>query len=341
MNSISTAYINALLADASYVRIVNRAPDDSDIRDRLTPTQATYLAANFTVKASHQSPTGGFDAVVWEGKNGTEYAGKTFVSMRGTQGTQDQLDDGRLAASGVPNEQIVDMVNWWLRINAPSSNTNVAQIEYRPFASLDPLTGAVLLPAGFALSEQTVAGTGELASTTTIAGVNGHSLGGYLSTAFAGIFGNSINIQTINTYNSAGFSNVAAQNIKNSFDQIAVALNLNGYFASVDGIQKNYLGANGVNFTTNSAADIGIPGFNQYGQRIGLYQEDLPGGDLGPANNHSMYKLTDYLALGAVLGKLDSNLIEKTGSNLNFDKLNALIKAGSQDMKASYEGVLN
>ena len=63
---------------------------------------------------------------------------------------------------------------------------------------------------------------------------------------------------------------------------------------------------------------------------MGLYQEDLtPTG----VDNHYMYKLTDYLALGSALEKLDSSF--------TFAKLNSIIKAGSNDMAGSYEGALD
>ncbi len=108
MSSINNAYINALLADAAYVTILNGIPDEGELKLRLTPTQATYLAANFTVVTSIETPNTidpllgtGFDAVVWQIKAGSELAGpnnvnagKIFVSMRGTQGPTDIADDG-------------------------------------------------------------------------------------------------------------------------------------------------------------------------------------------------------------------------------------------------------
>lgn len=54
----------------------------------------------------------GFDAVVWEGRANTSYAGQVYVSMRGTQGHTDIADDLALAAQGIPHDQIVTMVNW-------------------------------------------------------------------------------------------------------------------------------------------------------------------------------------------------------------------------------------
>lgn len=93
MTSMNIAYVNALLADAAYVSIVDGAPSEAELKDRLTETQANYLAANFTVKATTDPASEGFNAVVWEGKPGTEFAGQVFVSMRGTQEVQDFVDD--------------------------------------------------------------------------------------------------------------------------------------------------------------------------------------------------------------------------------------------------------
>lgn len=344
MSSINNAYINALLADAAYVTILNGIPDEGELKLRLTPTQAAYLAANFTVVTSIETPNTinpllgtGFDAVVWQIKAGSELAGpnnvnagKIFVSMRGTQGLTDSADDITLATRGIPYDQIRDMVNWWLKNTAAVTNTQVRQIKVQEtVVSLSPLVTVKT----FALDTPTT-GTGLLNELDGIAGVNGHSLGGYLSTAFARIFGAAWGVEQVSTFNSAGFSNAAGLNIASEYDNIANLLGspMGISFEGLAGLQKNYFGTNGIEFTTNSAADIGIPGFNQYGQRVDLYQEDLLGSGLsGLINNHSMYKLTDYLALGAALSQLDSKLDTAT--------LNALIKAGSNDMKASYEGV--
>ncbi|WP_172424442.1 hypothetical protein AAHN93_07165 [Vandammella animalimorsus] len=57
MNEIQVAYINALLADASYVtEIAVGEATSNGFGDRLTTTQAAYLAANFEVVSSIESP---------------------------------------------------------------------------------------------------------------------------------------------------------------------------------------------------------------------------------------------------------------------------------------------
>ena len=50
MNQIQSAYTNALLADAAYVKDIQTGNvEASSFESRLTLAQATYLAANFTV----------------------------------------------------------------------------------------------------------------------------------------------------------------------------------------------------------------------------------------------------------------------------------------------------
>lgn len=197
MNPIINTYINALLADAAYVKGIDAGAVDPDMfKDRLTEPQAAYLAANFTVVTSIETPNTihselgtGFDAVVWQIKAGSELAGpnnvnagKLFVSMRGTQGPTDSADDITLASRGVPYDQNRDMVNWWLKNTAAVTNTEVRQIKV---IEAPGLIGAKT----FALDTPTT-GNGLLTELGGIAGVNnaqttitGHSLRGYLAAA--------------------------------------------------------------------------------------------------------------------------------------------------------------
>jgi hypothetical protein len=55
MSNIQSAYINALLADASYVDLAASATPADVIeatKTRLTPTQAAYLSANFEIAST-------------------------------------------------------------------------------------------------------------------------------------------------------------------------------------------------------------------------------------------------------------------------------------------------
>ena len=213
MSTIESAYINALLADAVYVISPGLDADRQkrDLETRMTPTQAAFIADNFEVLNSIETPKllgSGFDAVVWKGRAESDYAGQIFVSMRGTQGLEDIADDALLAVKGIPYQQIADMVNWWLANTASAGATEVKQIQVLSIGNFQT----------FAPSTPTV-GTGFLAGLGPITAVNGHSLGGYLATAFTRLFGK--DVQSVNTYNSAGFSNVAPGNIEYESRNIA------------------------------------------------------------------------------------------------------------------------
>ena len=86
--------------------------------------------------------------------------------------------------------------------------------------------------------------------------------------------------------------------------------------------QTNYFAENGINFTTNNWW------FTQMGQRVGLFQEETTG-----TGNHSMYRLTDMLALG--------NTLEKLAPDLSIEALNQIVSSGSHIAKGSLEGVLD
>ena len=238
------------------------------------------------------------------------------------------MDDGDLAVSGIAYRQLVSMVNWWLRETA-LAGVPAKQIK------LDN----AFAPSGFeAASSITSTANGSLVSVSNIEQVNGHSLGGYMATSFMRLFGGAWNVQHATTFNSAGFRQSFASTIGTAFTQIqslvGMSLGLNGFASQSQ--QDNIFAENGVSLTTN---DWNNPvGFTQYGQRTGLFQEDGLQSvfnvlDLDPFSNHYLFKQTDLLALGSALEKLDGTM--------TFGKLNELIKVGSHDMKASYEGVLD
>jgi hypothetical protein len=93
----------------------------------------------------------------------------------------DLLADSDLAFNSGARSQIIDMVNWWLRMTAPS-NAQAQQIAWDPLHT-DPANPLQVVPGFVAASS--VAGSGALMDQSSIEGVNGHSLGGYLATAFS------------------------------------------------------------------------------------------------------------------------------------------------------------
>ncbi len=117
---INSAYINALLADASYVELTNQNGEvetdptiiKANLALRITQPLANFITTNFEVlNQEPDSLLDGFSATVWKGKTGTEYAGQVYVSTRGTEPGVDFVDDVILGATGVAYDQLVSMVN--------------------------------------------------------------------------------------------------------------------------------------------------------------------------------------------------------------------------------------
>jgi hypothetical protein len=259
-NQIQNAYINAVLADAAYIDVDSNFKSELD--KRLIAAQANYLVTNFEVIASENKSDNplfgsGFDAVFWKGKTGTDYANQVFVSMRGTEpgaGGADLTTDLSLASRGIPYEQVRDMANWWMRATAKPGDV-VKQVK---------ITATGNLAQVFTFTQDSTAvATGELyGQVAQISGVNGHSLGGYLATAFTRLFG--ANVGQVNTFNSAGFSDAAGTNIKAEFDKLESLLGTSamgtGSFEAAGTKQTNYRAGNGVNLATNNWGEMPVLG---------------------------------------------------------------------------------
>lgn len=325
MITINAAFIEALLADASYVDGLVAEDSASDLSDklseRMTPTLAKLIGDNFTVVTSINTPDGaiagsGFDAVVWRGNAGTPYAGQLFVSMRGTEGTSDFLSDASLATSGNARSQLVDMVNWWLRETAPAGQA-VSQIKAVKSNTQD---GVWEFEAGAPST-----GTGHITPTDLAGGtqVNGHSLGGYLASVFTRLFGTQANVTQTTTFNSAGFAPGSESAFADIQAVVGAALGRPAFPAGGDTTQLNYFAQHGLNLTTNSFW------FSQVGQRVELFNEESG----AQIPNHFMYKLTDSLALANALSKLDPTM--------TLVRANAMFEAGGNAIISELEGVLD
>jgi trimeric autotransporter adhesin len=314
MNTIRDAYWNALLADATYAFKVNRGATSGTnliglLEDRMTTPVAQYIAANFTLVThieTDDTTSSGFDASVWRRSDG-----KLYVSMQGTSGLQDFLTDFKLAIAGNAGQQVIDMVNWWFRITTP-----VGQMARQVGHVLDTQTG-------FINPASDVAGQG-LVSAADLAGgieVNGHSLGGYLATAFTRLLGAQAHVSHTSTFNSAGFALGSETAFAALTRAIGPGYGLGRWPGNTE--QTNYFAKNGINVTTNSLW------FSQIGRRVQLFNEK----DVTQVGNHYMYKLTDSLALATAMEKLDTRMTAQAAG--------ALFDAGSNSMAASLEGVLD
>jgi len=181
MNAIQQAYINAILADATYALVDDSLTGFSKVelydylKERMTSQLAGYISSNFKVitnintSDSILSASSGFDATVWEGLTAEVGVGKYYVSTRGTDFIyQDLINDADLTlGNGAPARQIVDMVNWWLRITTPE------HLYVKQIAMFD----VPLSPGDYFYETTPVKGDGLLNGSSLVT-VNGHSLGG-------------------------------------------------------------------------------------------------------------------------------------------------------------------
>jgi Ca2+-binding RTX toxin-like protein len=321
MSLDSQALVGALLANAAYgaglARGLTREGLEETLSDLMTPTLASLVASNFQVVAHIDSSDvplfgSGFEATVWRGLPGTPVAGQLYLAIRGTDTPGDLVADIQLALTGNAGAQVTDMVNWWRRITTPTDQL-VPQFSYEP--NHDGTT--------FQWVEHPESGLGLLSATDLSRGIQvvGHSLGGYLASAFTWLLGSYTPVLHTSTFNSPGFlggSEAAFQQIQN---MVGAGLGT-GHFPTTSQ-QSNYFAVNGLNVTTNSFW------FQQVGHREEVYNED----SLLPGANHSMYKLTDSLALFAAMSKLDPGL-----SLARFDQI---VASASNVSAGSLEGVVD
>ena len=82
MTGINNAYINALLADVSYVDdLAGGSVVTDELEERITPTQAEFVGDNFIVLEQVSFPDTDFQAIVLQGKIGSDYARAIFLRL--------------------------------------------------------------------------------------------------------------------------------------------------------------------------------------------------------------------------------------------------------------------
>ncbi|MES2353861.1 MAG: calcium-binding protein [Pseudomonadota bacterium] len=244
--------------------------------------------------------TNGFSATVFRDKA----TGQIHFVNRGTNDlVSDIVTDAKLALGGKPLDQIVSMVNYFLRVKAGADNT-AQQIE----AVLpNPVSPGLLLPAKLATFRWTasVAGTGPGIGDASII-VAGHSLGGYLSTIFGYLFGSTVS--EVNTYNAPG-----SWGIDLTIRSLAQLLGNNDP-SYIENRQNNLIGDYVVS---------GVPGHR--GTDIRIFEE---------GSAHSQKVLADSLALQNMLATLSpdwntntANETLKASSNIDGDSLEQTLDA--------------
>jgi hypothetical protein len=290
MNSINKLYLDAQLSLASYSDFNGVFTSDNVIAQLtklkgvpgfqspdFTATSAQSFVDRYAVVSQYIDPNGsGFSATVFQDKQTQQI----YFVPRGTEPTDvGDLDaDIMLATGTLPDEQLVEMVNYFLRLQAGPGGM-AQQLIYT--APAEPA-----IPYGMVtLSSELVSGVGApdgSAIDVSNVCVAGHSLGGYLGMALAPLFGG--NIQSISTYNAPGFYGDYS-----TFDTIVSLL----------GTSLQPFASDRTTNITGMGLDI-IPA-------VGV----TPGDDLDvflESNAHSQIVLVDSLAVYDLLARIDDTL---------------------------------
>ncbi|TAK86930.1 MAG: hypothetical protein EPO20_05580 [Betaproteobacteria bacterium] len=291
---IHTAFINAALAEASYVEELTPDLTGGNLATRLTAelTQplAEYIGEHFSVVRQSAGPSG-FSVTTFV-ENST---GQLYVSFRGTEGPTDWAQDLDIVGAGLAYRQVIAMVNWYL-----SASTAAGESAIQLADTWTIVNGALVLDT------YSVVASGELAESSRYV-VNGHSLGGQLATAFTRLFKDSVTHTY--TFNGAGFGDAA----DSVFQIIQRSLGIGTTEYPGPTLQTNYFAEHGVNVATNEWW------LNQFGARVGVFNEESVA-----SANHAIYKLVDALALCDLMGEIDSTLtVSGATSILNATAANA------------------
>jgi uncharacterized protein YodC (DUF2158 family) len=319
MPTIDSAFTDALLAAASYRTFTSSVDLPEALSRSMTDPLAAIVSKNFSVMTQFASGLSSFDATIWRANDSDGMPnpdGKLYLSMRGTQEFGDFIADVDLAFTGGARAQLTDLVNWWLRISTP---TNQQAPQILSLSLVHPIT----VPVPIYIPGFSVPGEGLIRAADLAAGieVNGHSLGGYLATAFTRLFGAQAHVQHTSTFNGAGFAPGNGLVFAQIENILGTGYGLGRFPNKTE--QANYFAMHGMNVTTNSLW------FSQQGQRMEVFNEN----SLVGVRNHYMYKIVDSLALGAALSKLDTGLTTQ--------RLNTLLAAGSNRTESSIEGLFD
>lgn len=169
---------------------LSEVPGGKTVSD-FSATEAAKFASRFDVLDQYTADPlfNGFSATVFREKA----TGQIYFVNRGTNDFVDiAVTDATLALGGKPLGQIVEMVNYYLRVKAGANNM-AQQIGVSPSSGVAELVKFQLI--------EPVRGVGLGIGDAQVA-VAGHSLGGYLSTVFGYLFGTTTS--SVNTYNAPG-----------------------------------------------------------------------------------------------------------------------------------------
>jgi Ca2+-binding RTX toxin-like protein len=316
--------------------------DDVGVADGITSAQANYIATNYRVIYQEPTTASGFSATLFQDTNSNKY----ILSFRGTDTgffgvdwTDANLDN---ALSGVSRNQVVDMLNFYLRL---TQSGDVKQYQYEEIQLDDNLPAPSQpniflgsMPQGQGLTNNKYGvlteippknGLGVINENTQLT-VTGHSLGGHLASAFTLLF--PVVSQETYTFNSAGFIGWG----ENEFDTFAHLLKDS---VTDIAIQPQSF-TTGLSSVTDISASLdyvsNLPNQDHLGSRTTVDIETVTVAEVGPIDyvidNHSIDRISDSLAV--------INLLHTLDNTITIASANTLITSASNKENTSLEGVM-
>lgn len=341
------------LAEAAYALLEN-VTDQENLKNKLeaigfSQSQAEEFVKHWRVVNHLPDTLSGFSATVFES---LDHPGELSFAIRGTAGLQDLVitDASDIVLDGIALDQVVDMYNYWQRLNAGAGEYyQVARLAEASELTAD-LAAAYLkgedvgdayaallgeqpgviidfptMTVKTVVFEQSAEPDGLALIPNDLTSINvvGHSLGGHLAMAFTRLFPE-INPLAY-TVNGAGFRQHF--NVDNLLDALA------GRETVFDDNRiLNLYGSAGLEFVTQ---DFYL-GLQQQGVRIPLFTESTFKGTFG----HGVGQMTDSAAVYDLFITLDNTL--KTLAPMEaVSRLTPLFEAASSNKDFSLEALVN
>lgn len=296
MTSTQQMYFNSELALAAYASLRPGAAADQlaalTANNNMSVMQAQEFARRYpTVIAQFDDTATSFSATVF-----ADTSGNLALAIRGTLEAGDYIPtDVNIAINGAGYDQIAALYNWWQRLtHRQGESITVYRVDLTDQAH--PLIGETVL-------NDLGTPTTPVISPQAAVDVTGHSLGGHLALAFAGLF--PINARQVYAFNAPGFID-SAEN-RTFFQALGGAVpagtapsgvpTFNVIADSASASDVSWSGIAGRNSRPGVAVDIPIE------DQTALAEPERFG-----ALNHSQAALADSLAVYALLAQLDPAL---------------------------------
>lgn len=350
--NIQSAFNLAELAFASYASLNSGSTDlqrqalEAD-GARMAPSQAENFAARFPIIVTQYNDITaaegmgtGFNATVFKD---SATPGNITLAIRGTDALlgNDAAADSSIAVSGAAYDQIVAMVNWWLRATMLKDQM-VNQFRLVSYSPDTVPAGAVVLrstaESAYVLDVALqVKATGEVQAALAAdpdlrVEVTGHSLGGHLALAFSTLFSGQTGQVTV--FNAPGFSNSNVN--QDFFAKLNGSIPVDGPIANVtnviaDEVLVGDVPSNWVaGMRTRPGKPFDIPIENQW------LTSDEP--FRAPPWNHGITVLTDSLAVYKLLADLAPASGDNAFSTADYKRI---LNQAVQGTAAGYERIVD